>query len=708
MKKRLIILCAIVLGLSQLSYAIPAKRGKFVVTQPDGTTVTLQMHGDEFYHWITRDDGTVVSPDKDGFYRPSPMPDPSIQHFGGRKNADLDAAAIRANRQNGNQLMLAPGVPRTLHFPVILAEFSDVKFTVSQDPNTAFDNLLNQEGYSANGATGSVRDYYFENSMGTFLADFDVFGPYLYNDTCANNSDESDAAKILKSIIESHPEIDWSIYDNDNDGRVDMVFLYYAGFNAAEGARNTIWPHKWNFSSAGYYVSNQDGKSFSTYACTSELQGTSGNRMCGIGSCAHEFSHTQGLPDFYDTNYNNYGDGEAGATYDYDIMCGGCYNNDGRTPPYFSAEERVMMGWLGSLTDLPAQGRIVIPAVNDANMAYKLPTDNTSGYGEYFILETRPGTGWDSPLQPGLIVYHADKSTRYSFTVKTGQVSSMTLNGYQAWTSNNSYINACGSHPCFYIIPAAAQSNLNYYGSYANIPFPGRSGITTYTPSDWGGNSSYGMFINISFLADGTEYGYAGVPVVVLTRIGAQKGVSGVVKDASGSAVAGATVSAYAVGQSSQNAPLRISGHNPGALLATTTTDGTGYYTLDLSSCQNASVDVEVEAQGYFTACEAVEVGSTMTIKNFTIRSTASLQVNDNYILNPGSGTYSVGDEFALTLIEASGSGRPSGAVSWYFDDEPVSGQSVTLKYAGKHLVEARFPISGGKTKIVELEINVQ
>ena len=707
MKRRLIILCAIILGLSQLSYAIPARRGKFVVTQPDGTKVTLQMHGDEFYHWITRDDGTVVSPDKEGFYRPTSMPDPSKEHFGGRKNADMDAAAIRAGRHNGSQPVPAPGVPRTFHFPVILAEFSDVKFTSSQDPNTAFDNLMNQEGYSANGGTGSVRDYYWDNSMGTFLADFDVYGPYTYNGTCAANSDDEDAAKILKNIIESHPEIDWSLYDNDNDGSVDMVFLYYAGYNAAEGARNTIWPHKWHFSGAGYYVSPQDGKSFNTYACTSELDGTSGSRMCGIGTCAHEFSHTQGLPDFYDTNYNNYGDGEAGATYDYDIMCMGCYNNDGRTPPYFSAEERVMMGWLGSLTDIPAQGQVVIPAVGDANMAYKLATNNTTGNGEYFILEARGGKGWDSPLQPGLLVYHVDKSTTYSFQVKTGY-STSSYNGYQVWTYYDAYINASGSHPCFYLIPAADQTNLNYYGNISNIPFPGRSGITTYTPKDWGGNSAYGMLINISFQADGTAYGYAGDPVVVLTRIGSHKGVSGVVKNTSGSPVPGAAVSIYSLDQTPQSAPSRISGHNPGTLLATTTTDGIGYYTFDLTSCQGTSFEVEVAAEGYFIASEAVEVGTAMIVRNFTLRSTASLQVNDNYILNPGSGMYSVGDVFALTLIETTGSGRPNGTVSWFFDDEPVSGQSITLKYAGKHLVEARFPVAGGKTKIVELEINVQ
>ena len=89
------------------------------------------------------------------------------------------------------------------------------------------------------------------------------------------------------------------------------------------------------------------------------------------------------------------------------------------------------------------------------------------------------------------------------------------------------------------------------------------------------------------------------------------------------------------------------------------------------------------------------------------VRLDDSSKVDYNHIANPGYGNYSVGDTFALTLVEAEGNRKPGTAIQWYFDDEPVSGESITLKYAGCHLVEARFTTADGKTKVVELEITV-
>ena len=871
MKKTLII-CAIFLGVSQFSYSIPARPGKFVKIQPDGTAITLQRHGDEFYHWTTTDDGTVVELNSSGYYVPASMPDPSYQLYGGRENADIDAAAIRIKRATFQDQLKTAGSYRTYHFPVILVQFSDVRFTVN-DPNTAFSNLLNQEGYSENGSTGSVRDYYWENSMGTFLAEFEVFGPYTYDGLCADNSDDSDAAKLLKNVIDSHSsEIDWSKFDNDNDGVVDMVFLYYAGYNQAEGADNTIWPHKWTFGAAGNIPSSQDGKSFSVYACTSELQGTSGARMCGIGTCAHEFSHTQGLPDFYDTNYDNYGDGSAGATYTYDIMCSGSYNNDGRTPPYFNAEERILMGWLDDFQAMPATGEIVIPAIGSSNTAFKLVTNNTSGSGEYFIFETRSGTGWDAYIEPGLIVYHVDKSTKYSFRVYKSATATMNLTGYSAWTSNTSFINASGSHPCFYIIPAADQGNLDYYND-RKLPFPGKGGVSYYSPEDWAGKSDYGLFSSISFHPDGTDYGFSGTSVATMTRGENYKGICGFVTNSAGEAIEGATINIYAKSSASTYSSEKISGRILDDLRTSTVTDENGFYTIDLSSLTQTSLDIEVVAHGYITKYQPIEVSDALITKSFKMRGInepvdytlkkfdlssgglyvlgygetctsvgaiclsaddlsgfvgrkilklgfgyasddettisgvygiidfgsvrkmtrevespvsntwniidvsdedlyipantdcyfgyalvscsygapfiysdndpqdggfnymltasssvpmtsswssgnygnlivyvvldGSSEVDYNYIFNPGYGTYTVGDDFALTLIEAEGDRKPGTAIQWYFDDEPVSGDYVTLKYAGYHLVEARFTTSEGKTKIVELEINV-
>lgn len=880
MKKNIFTLFILLLGFSQLASAMPAKPGKFVKIQPDGSTITLERHGDEFLHWTTTEDGLVVAPDVKGFYKPAEKP--TRERLGGRAQAEKDAAEIRARR-----LLSGPRTATVSHprFPVVLVQFSDVQFSVS-NPQTAFSNLLNQVGYSENGGTGSVHDYYLENSMNTFDATFDVIGPYTYNGTCSANAEEEDAAKILWAAIKAYDStVNWAQYDNDGDGKVDMVFMYYAGYNEAEGADNTIWPHKYNFSSAGTTTSTLDGKTFDIYACTSELKGTSGTNMCGIGTCAHEFSHTQGIPDFYDVNYDNYGDGEAGATYSYDIMCSGGYNNAGRTPPYFTAEERIMMGWMDGYTTMPASGEIVIPPLN-TNFAYKMATSNTTGSGEYFVFECRSGQGWDAYVEPGLVVYHADKSTKYNVTFKTSSTRSYTYTPYRLWTEAQQYINASGSHPCFYIVPAADQSNLNY-GNDNKLPFPGEGGVSYYCPTDWDGNT-YDLFSDISFRSNGSAYGYSS-PVVTMTRGQNYKGVCGYITNSSGAPIEGAKVSIYAAGNSSKiiispgpNPDIsRISGRIPGNLQMSAYTDENGYYSFDLSSLSQTSLDIEVVAQGYITKYKGFEVADELITKSFTMRgihepidytlrkfdlsaggvyglgagntytnylsiclsaedledfvgrkilelgfaysledgydvssvygiidfgdtrkmtervsspaanawnaldvssknlyvpagqdchfgfglvkctdpypmlfsdnnpkdggfcyalssSTSisnsaiswstldygnlliyvvlddSSEVDYNYIENPGYGTYAAGYSFPLKLIEAAGSRKPGSAISWYFDDKLVatsssadSGLSVSLKYPGNHLIEARFTTSDGKTKIIELEVNV-
>ena len=862
--KRIIIAVMAVLCTAQVLNAIPAKPGTFKKVLQDGSVVTLQRHGDEFCHWTTDENGSLVGPVK--------------VWEGARETAEQDAARILARRMAGNAGTKAV---KTYHFPVVLVQFSDVTFSVS-NPRQAFSDMLNQQGYSANGGTGSVHDYYWENSMQTFNAQFDVYGPYTYNGTCADNEDENDAAKILwDAIRRNDASINWSQYDNDGDNVVDMVFMYYAGYNEAEGNDDTIWPHKYNFGSAGVSTSRLDGKSFDVYACTSELKGTPyyGSGMCGIGTAAHEFSHTQGLPDFYDVNYNTYGDGTNGATYSYDIMCSGGYNNEGRTPPYFTAEERIMMGWLSGYTAMPASGDITVPAVN-TNFAYKLETSNTTGDGEYFVFECRSGRGWDAYVEPGLVVYHADKSTKYSITFyHTGQRRNVTTTAYNIWRSYSQFVNASGPHPCFYIVPSADQSSLNY-GIEVKLPFPGKNGISYYSPKDWEGNS-YDLFCNIAFNAEGS-YGGASCPVVTMSRGANFRGLTGRVTNSADAGVAGAKVSIYASGAApsliGKDSPQMISGRVQGDLKMTTTTNEDGYYSFDLSGESAGTLDIEVVANGYINAYATFTVEDQLITRNFTLRGinepidytlrkydlryggigitgfgqtatclggvkftkeeladyvgrqiltlnfaytlsdeesegtatavygiidfgtervltqqlsrpaadvwntldvsganltipagtdcyfgyvlenctfgypwlysynepkaggfcydgystsntdwqTASdwysisgvnilidVELDDsryldyNSIDNPGYGTYYVGQTLTLKLNEAEGVRKPGTAVTWYYDDETVSGTSVTFKYPGTHLIEARFTTTEGKTKIVELEVNV-
>ena len=58
----------IALGLLYLAgQAIPADPRPVQVTQPDGTTLTITLHGDEFFHFTTTSDGYTIVKNAAGF-----------------------------------------------------------------------------------------------------------------------------------------------------------------------------------------------------------------------------------------------------------------------------------------------------------------------------------------------------------------------------------------------------------------------------------------------------------------------------------------------------------------------------------------------------------------------------------------------------------------------------------------------------------------
>ena len=505
MRKSIFLALAALLCGFQVMTAIPAYPGRIEYVQPDGTKIVLLQHGDEFAHWTTDAAGRLVSLSSDGYYRPTPgisVTEILRQGAARRAAARQHRAALRASS--------SPVALGKKHFLVILVEFTNKQFSTSEDPNAAFTALLNEPGYSVNGGTGSARDYYYENSHGVFEPVFDVFGPVKMDTTYAyygqndmQGNDKRPEEAIIEGCKKLDADIDFSRYDNDGDGKVDLVFMYYAGKGEADGgASNTIWPHQWELSSAGKSL-ELDGKVIDSYACTNEVSGIDG-KMCGIGTACHEFGHAMGLPDFYDTDYET--NGQSAGLFFFSTMDSGGYNNSGRTPPYFNFEERMLLGWLkeSDYREFPAAGTYSIPSV-DENVAYRTPTDMA---GEYFVYECRGSNGWDAGLAAhGMVVYHVDKSNR---TVKLSYGSTTARDLWDNWGDYNS-INENGSHPCFYVVPAADPSNLLYghflyAGSYyfddeysPDLPFPGSKHVTGYTPVSWNGVEGAVSFSQIAY-----------------------------------------------------------------------------------------------------------------------------------------------------------------------------------------------------------------
>ncbi len=448
----LIVLCLAILLPNPYLDAIPAYPHPVTIIQPDGTSVTVQLHGDESRKIRTTVDGYVIKMNENGFYAYAVL-DENNQLVAGEKTARNPEQRSAADQVYLKKVKTIQGIATeessqptkikrisaetySTGFPktgspkslVIMVNFSDLSFVV---PNAqdAFTRLLNQENYSDNGGTGSAKDYFKAASYGQFSPQFDVVGPYTLPNTMAyygandaSGNDVKPAYMVVDACSIANNDVDFTQYDADGDGYIDNVFIYYAGYNEAEwGPENSIWPHRWAVQPGYNYLTNPtlvkfDGKKVFDYACTSELRGNTGTNMCGIGTFTHEFGHVIGLPDYYHTTANK------ATLQNWSIMDAGAYLNSGRTPPTYSAYDRFFLGWLTpeeiktpSDKSLYPISQSKVPVPSTAKQAYLLSatTHNLNGGNpspkEFYIMEYRKKTGWDTYLPAeGLLFWHID------------------------------------------------------------------------------------------------------------------------------------------------------------------------------------------------------------------------------------------------------------------------------------------------------------
>jgi M6 family metalloprotease-like protein len=415
--------------------AVPANPNPYVVTQPDGTRISVRLCGDEYYHYYTTEDGTPVTLCDDGFYRyttidsqnnlvasanvvgkvnASVLPDKKsvIQRHKElhkvnkmRKSVKLPEAQApmrSAARNAGSNGGVVKGV-------IVLAEFQDQKFTFSQK---AINDKMNKVGYTDEyGSIGSARDYFVAQSYGQFQPEFDVVGPVTLSQNMAYYGANYQGANDIRphemvaeacQLASQQGLADMSDYDHDGDGWVDLVYVIYAGYPESSGAPSeTIWPHAWYVYSGGGLLVTLDGVKLNAYACSAELNGNSGSNLEGIGTFCHEYSHTLGLPDFYDIDYS----GAMGMSW-WSIMDHGSYGANGYIPIGYNAYEREFCGWL-EFNELTGDASITMPELTtDKTAAYKITSTNPN---QYIIIETRCRKGWDVALfSEGMMVIAVD------------------------------------------------------------------------------------------------------------------------------------------------------------------------------------------------------------------------------------------------------------------------------------------------------------
>ncbi len=481
MKKKFLLLLMALLAVMPAS-AIPADPTPVKVTQPDGSQLTVTLHGDEFFHFTTTVDGYTVMKDAIGNYTYARLDGDRLVPSGRiardpaqRSGADraflntvpkgLTSTAMRQLGQQRlgrrNAAMRRVGAEGMMDYDnfrglIILINYNDKRFSM-RNPDQFYDDMVNTPdftGYTLNNRfvsmTGSVRDYFYDNSNHIFDPKFDVVGPVNVNYSCTHPGGTAHAEDVFYAALDSiDGSIDFNDYDIDGDGFVDMVFFLVAGFSANYGGNNEnyLWPHMYYL----YWAPPHDGVRFGLYACSTEIAGWQGyySDVNGIGTICHEFGHVLGLPDLYDTDYSDSG-GESLNPGEWSIMAGGSGSNFGRNPVGYNLYERYALGFTTPEV-LSEAGNYEIQPLDTSNKGYRLNTPNEN---EFFLIENRQGGKWDRYLPGhGMMVARVDSTSE------------------EIWWRNE--VNCNPSHMYFELLRADYNGRDSEYD-----PFPGASGVT--------------------------------------------------------------------------------------------------------------------------------------------------------------------------------------------------------------------------------------
>jgi len=427
---------------------------------------------------------------------------------------DYSQPVVSKTRRVGTRATAPLPAAGSPNVPVILVQFSDLPFTVEATDSAVHANyhkffngtgIKGQQYQVPGGIWGSVTDYFIEQSDSLFQPQFTIIGPvtlsrsYTYYGKDRGNSHDVNISQFYSEACKlamSDANIQWSDFDNNSDGLVDLVFFIYAGVGQNESTNddtNTIWP-KESVSEISVEVGGNT-VTFGAYGCTCELYRQAQD---GIGTVCHELSHGLGLPDLYDTTLHAFG-------MDYwDVMDSGCYQLDGKQPCGYSAYERDFMGWrLLETIESGTQTTLTLHPLQQGGTAYVVKNDGQPSGNEYFILENRQNIGFDTYLGCPL------STTAHTYGSCHGLLVTHIDYLASAWTSNT--VNTNASHQRMSPVPADGilisyldERGDAYFKSLHGDLYPGNQNVTEL--------SSYQVFTgtftqkitNITENADGT------------------------------------------------------------------------------------------------------------------------------------------------------------------------------------------------------------
>ena len=458
-----------------LAAPYPSDGLKTVWTQPDGVKLELRVFGDEFYGRTQNDAGyTVIYHPEDGSYRyaelssegtalvpsaiqahlPPPaglakgikLPVGEIRKVANARRQIFEAGrsqrwqqrvqAVRREQARAAGLLPQPNTSgeraaaqqdQIVAAPVsgkkvgltLLLQFPDDASTAASDPinfPTTYDKIerfCNQLGYTDDGNSGSVRDYFADQSLKAL--DYTQALPQIvtlpkarnyYNfSDYPNNKALRDAGLAGRLLIEDaitvlkNAGFDPSQVTRDETNKIVATSVLFAGNDSGVWAQG-LWPHAWVMS-APSEKTNIGSTSDPLYIYAYQITNIEDNKPV-IGTFIHENGHLLlEYPDLYD-----YDDDSSGVG-NHCLMGGGNYNNGGKTPSPLNAYFKDMVGW-ANVVDFTASQAALVDVPSTGNVAYRIRKPGLAT--EFFIVENRgEGDKWagGSP-DKGIAIWHID------------------------------------------------------------------------------------------------------------------------------------------------------------------------------------------------------------------------------------------------------------------------------------------------------------
>lgn len=352
--------------------------------------------------------------------------------------ATLDKSTLREKliEYYGKDDLLPLESKGAYHCLVVPVQFSNYAVT-----NTQLDNLNKAfNGSTTDTGWQSVKTYYQTSSYGNLDMTFDIQSVYTakndssYYETNTKSvicegekvSLAGDAIILEEVMAWITPQIDLSVYDHDNNGILDAIWIIYTApvvYDSSDNASSSsddesiYWAYvtsyakddsdntKYDNLDLGYYLfagfdfmNEYTGNANDPYNDTTGqyVNATISGLKINASTYIHETGHLLGLDDYYDYSQNQGSDNGLGGADMMDYTVGD-----------HNAYSKMMLGWVNPTVVTTTQTVTLNPFESSGSCIMVLLDYNGSYFSEYLLIDLYTNTGLNTA--------HANQANSYLY-----------------------------------------------------------------------------------------------------------------------------------------------------------------------------------------------------------------------------------------------------------------------------------------------------